>query len=244
MPWSTRELAELAGTTVKTIRYYHEVGVLDLPERSSNGYKRYEVRHLVRVLQAKRLSELGVPLTEVAGMARIDEESADAIGLLRREVDATISRLTRIRDELDTIAKYEAPAYLAAKFAPIADELSARQRQLLLVYATVLSPASLERFREMIGDPSPTEIEFEALDAEADDARIDDLARRMLPELLERRERSPLAADLVGDSPRGPAFAGRVMSEAMLQLYNRAQLRALSRLHALMVEAAHGTAGP
>ena len=31
MPWSTRELAELAGTTVKAVRHYHEIGLLDEP---------------------------------------------------------------------------------------------------------------------------------------------------------------------------------------------------------------------
>jgi len=29
--WSTRELAELAGTSVKTVRHYHQLGLLDEP---------------------------------------------------------------------------------------------------------------------------------------------------------------------------------------------------------------------
>ncbi|MEO3798201.1 MerR family DNA-binding transcriptional regulator [Nonomuraea sp. B10E15] len=37
MPWSTRELAGLAGTTVNTIRHYHRLGLLDEPERRYNG---------------------------------------------------------------------------------------------------------------------------------------------------------------------------------------------------------------
>ena len=48
--WSTRELAELAGTTVKSVRYYHQLRLLDEPARLTNGYKQYEVRHLVRLL--------------------------------------------------------------------------------------------------------------------------------------------------------------------------------------------------
>ncbi|MEQ3553652.1 WhiB family transcriptional regulator [Pseudonocardia nematodicida] len=38
--WSTRQLAELAGTTVRAVRHYHEVGLLDEPARRANGYKR------------------------------------------------------------------------------------------------------------------------------------------------------------------------------------------------------------
>ena len=50
MAWSTRELAELISTTVRSVRYHHQLGLLDEPERLANGYKQYEVRHLVRLL--------------------------------------------------------------------------------------------------------------------------------------------------------------------------------------------------
>jgi DNA-binding transcriptional MerR regulator len=39
MTWSTSRLAQLAGTTTATVRHYHRVGVLEQPERLSNGYK-------------------------------------------------------------------------------------------------------------------------------------------------------------------------------------------------------------
>ncbi|WP_375117890.1 MerR family transcriptional regulator [Nonomuraea sp. MTCD27] len=38
------------------MRYYHQVGLLDEPDREPNGYKRYEVHHLTRLLQIKRLT--------------------------------------------------------------------------------------------------------------------------------------------------------------------------------------------
>ncbi|MBL7260850.1 MerR family DNA-binding transcriptional regulator [Paractinoplanes lichenicola] len=39
--WSTRELAEIAGTTQKAIRYYHRVGLLTEPDRTTGGYRKY-----------------------------------------------------------------------------------------------------------------------------------------------------------------------------------------------------------
>lgn len=39
MAWSTQQLADLAGTTVNTVRHYHRLGLLDEPERQGNGYK-------------------------------------------------------------------------------------------------------------------------------------------------------------------------------------------------------------
>lgn len=59
MSWSTRQLAELAGTTVKAVRHYHEVGLLEEPERASNRNKQYWTAYLVRLLQIRRLREAG-----------------------------------------------------------------------------------------------------------------------------------------------------------------------------------------
>jgi hypothetical protein len=59
MAWSTRELAEPAGTTLKTVRHYHRIGLLEEPERAANGYKRYRVKHLVRLLRIRRPADLG-----------------------------------------------------------------------------------------------------------------------------------------------------------------------------------------
>ncbi len=70
--WSTNQLADLAGTTLRTIRHYHEVGLLAEPERQANGYKSYGVPHLVRVLRIKRLTGLGLSLTEIADLGDED----------------------------------------------------------------------------------------------------------------------------------------------------------------------------
>lgn len=97
MPWSTRELAELAQTTVNTIRHYHHLGILDEPERDTHGHKRYNLRHLRRLLMVRRLVALGVPL------AKIGDDGMDGQGIreeLRRldaELVASIQRLQSIR---------------------------------------------------------------------------------------------------------------------------------------------------
>lgn len=54
MTWSTRQLAELAGTSVRAVRHYHDIGLLAELERASNGYKRYGVAHLLRITGVNR----------------------------------------------------------------------------------------------------------------------------------------------------------------------------------------------
>jgi DNA-binding transcriptional MerR regulator len=232
--WSTRQVAELAGTTVKAVRYYHRIGLLDVPERTANGYKQYEVPHLVRLLQIKRLSDLGVPLSDVAAMERADEAPDEAIRVLDAELEATVDRLNRVRAELAVILRHRAPAYVPPAFAPVSRDLSDRQRSLLMVYSSVLSEEALEEFRARISEGDETEDEFEALPPDADDAAVERLAARMWPVVLRARENSPHLADMAAAAPQDTKRAERTMAEAIVQLYNPAQLRVLKRLSDLL----------
>ncbi|SNT63218.1 DNA-binding transcriptional regulator, MerR family [Asanoa hainanensis] len=97
MAWSTRELAELAGTTVNTIRHYHRLGLLDEPSRRYNGYKQYGVRDLVCLLRIRRLTDLGMPLAQIGEVARGDS-SPEAL----RQLDADLAtRIEHLRSTGD-----------------------------------------------------------------------------------------------------------------------------------------------
>ena len=89
------ELAELAGVTVRTIRHYHQIGILEEPSRSPNGYREYDVGHLVRVLRIKRLADLGFALQD---LPLDDDADHDArLESLDDELAAQIDRLTAQR---------------------------------------------------------------------------------------------------------------------------------------------------
>lgn len=105
MAWSTRELAELAGTTLNAVRHYHRVGLLDEPERMSNGYKQYEVRHLVRLLQIRRLRDLGVPLDRIEQASAPGSTSTAALSAIDVELEKSIERLQRARTEICAILR-------------------------------------------------------------------------------------------------------------------------------------------
>ncbi|MGO1225981.1 MerR family transcriptional regulator [Brachybacterium sp.] len=63
------ELAEFAGVSVRTVRYYHQVGALPEPPRRSNGYRDYTVDHLVLVLRIHQLTSSGLPLATAGDLA-------------------------------------------------------------------------------------------------------------------------------------------------------------------------------
>lgn len=58
----SKELADLAGVTVRALRHYHQLGLLPEPPRAKNGYREYGAVDLARVLRIKRLSSLGISL--------------------------------------------------------------------------------------------------------------------------------------------------------------------------------------
>ena len=41
------QLARHAGVSIKTIRVYHDEGLLSEPERDTSGYRRYTAQHVI-----------------------------------------------------------------------------------------------------------------------------------------------------------------------------------------------------
>lgn len=237
MAWSTREIAELTGTTLRAVRHYHDVGLLAEPERRSNGYKQYGVAHLVRVLRIKRLTDLGFTLAQIADMGDADDHPEEALRTLDAELAATIEKLQRIRLELAAIMKQPLPTDLPPELATVAQaDLSDADRSLTVVMSRVLGPQGMQAYSDMLGslERTPADLEFDELPSDADEATREDLAHRMVAEVRAMREQHPAVSDLGTDAPGGARFAGETMGKALRDLYNDAQLDVMRRLHLLL----------
>lgn len=235
MAWSTREIAELAGTTVKAVRHYHEVGLLEQPERALNGYKQYGVPHLLRVLQIKRLVDLGVPLAQVADVGRADEDPTEALRLLDADLAAGIERLQRVRAELALILRHRAPVDLPAVFSTVGRDLSEADRNMLTIYSRVLDDTWTDHLRQLLADEprTPVDDEFDHLPADADEATRQRVAEGLAPALRRQTEEHAVLDDFQRHATRTPDEAQRTVAAAMRELYNPAQLDVLHRAHLL-----------
>jgi DNA-binding transcriptional MerR regulator len=85
------QLASYAGVTIRTVRHYHQVGLLPEPERDVSGYRSYDADAVVRLIRIRTLAEAGVPLARVqelldADQATFVEETAEIDRDLRRQV--------------------------------------------------------------------------------------------------------------------------------------------------------------
>ena len=236
MGWSTRELAELAGTSLRAVRHYHDIGLLAEPVRRSNGYKSYGVAHLVRVLQIKRLTGLGLSLKQIAEMDEANEHPREALRALDAEMAATIERLQRVRDELGQILASEVAADMPPEFgsAAVSMELSDTDRSLAFVMSRVLGPVGLQAFIGMFLDQQDRDLdhELENLAADADEHTRADLAERMSLHTRKLYADHPAMLNSTADAPRGQQFAERTVAQALLDLFNPAQLDVLVRVGA------------
>ena len=233
MAWSTREIAELAGTSLRAVRHYHQVGLLAEPERRSNGYKQYGVAHLVRLVRIKRLTDLGFSLPQIAAMGDADDHPEEALRDLDAELAATIERLQAARVELGLILERSAPTDLPPEFVPPAAvaKLSEADRSLVVVLSRVLGPRGLEAYADLLNN-APDELSlavFDDLPADADEATRQDIAERIVPYIRAVHEAHPGLRESREDAPGGARFVDETIAAAMVDLYNPAQLDVLRR---------------
>ncbi|NGY61143.1 MerR family transcriptional regulator [Lentzea sp. NEAU-D13] len=235
MGWSTRQLAELAGTTLRTIRHYHDVGLLEEPERRANGYKSYGVQHLVRVLRIKRLTDLGLSLPQIAELGDADEHPEQALRLLDAELAGTIERLQRVRAELQLILRQASPTDLPPSVAgAIADaDLSQADRSFAVVLAQVLAPEAMVRYSRSLQGyaQDPVIVEFDNLPADADEETRQRLAEQMGALPVVRKVWEVFPEGVYADAPRGKAYAIEALGRALVELYNPAQIDVLVRIN-------------
>ncbi|MGB6072588.1 MAG: MerR family transcriptional regulator [Rhodococcus sp. (in: high G+C Gram-positive bacteria)] len=77
-------LADAAGTTPRTVRHYHRLGLLGEPRRLSNGYREYTIDDVVRLMRIRWLADAGMPLGAIAAaLDRSAPDESDVVADLR-----------------------------------------------------------------------------------------------------------------------------------------------------------------
>ena len=104
------ELAERAGVTPRTVRYYESVGLLPAGEREGQGQHYYSQDAIVRLRKIEQLKLLGLTLEEIGGV--IDVYFTDPSGVRAKQkiltmlrahladVDAKVAEFQQLRADL------------------------------------------------------------------------------------------------------------------------------------------------
>lgn len=106
------QIAAASGVTEKTIRYYEQIGVLDAPKRTPNGYRDYDTSAANKLRFVKAAQAIGLSLGEIREVIALRDRGETpcehVVGLIRRradEIDAKIAELELIRSELQRLAR-------------------------------------------------------------------------------------------------------------------------------------------
>lgn len=210
------QLASYAGVTVRAVRHYHSKGLLAEPVRDASGYRRYDASAVVQLIRIRTLVEAGVPLSRVQELLEADEE---AFAAAIEEIDVRLRAEIRARQHhRQRVAQLAAGDRLA--LPPEAVAYIDRLRQLeiperaiemerdawILVAAQIPEqmPALMELKGAQVEDPAITAMYFDlvqAVDWDADDPRLPELADRLVAmfEEEEARNGDDPAADLALD---------------------------------------------
>lgn len=104
-------LAEHAGVTTKTVRYYESIDLLAEPSRTPSGYREYGVDAVERLRFIRDAQSSGLSLAEIQSVLELKDAGARSCGhtmtLLDRhvaEIETQIARLEVARTELLDLA--------------------------------------------------------------------------------------------------------------------------------------------
>lgn len=106
------ELAEAAGVTAKTVRYYEQIGLMPAPGRTGTGYRNYDGALLERLRFIRDAQATGLSLTEIASVLELKDAGQGACDHTRAllaghlaEIDRQIERLTVTRAALAALSE-------------------------------------------------------------------------------------------------------------------------------------------
>ncbi len=97
------KLAERAGTSPDTLRYYERIGLIPPPARTAAGYRLYGEETVERVQFIKHAQRVGLRLDDIGELLRAREQGLCPCGHTRRLLQARLEELDREMAELDRL---------------------------------------------------------------------------------------------------------------------------------------------
>ncbi|HLQ36687.1 MAG TPA: MerR family transcriptional regulator [Planctomycetota bacterium] len=98
------ELARRSGVSVRTLHYYHEIGLLSPKQRSTAGHRCYTEADVVRLLRIRSLQQMGFSLDEVgACLLRKDFSPERVLALHLERLRSQIAHSQRLCQRLESL---------------------------------------------------------------------------------------------------------------------------------------------
>ena len=102
MIYTVKQLADLAGVSVRTLHYYDEIGLLKPTSYGENGYRYYDEQAVLRLQQILFFRELDFSLDEIKDILdRPDFHVLHALEGHRKALEQKVTRLNRLINTVD-----------------------------------------------------------------------------------------------------------------------------------------------
>lgn len=248
------QAAAFAGVTIKTVRHYHKLGLVEEPDRDVSGYRRYGSDDLLRLVQVRTLAAAGVPLADIGGMLDADAERfALSLTDVEQRLTDQIEELVARRDTLHRLA--DDRALLPDRACVVLDRMRelgfspdyvAGQREALVLFRALV-PEGFDSFvtqlEHRLDDPEFVDLtrrSWDALSWDPDDPRVEELASALADNLLAKPELLAMPAGFRAQPDTATRY-GMVNTHGQEEWPTSARLTALveARLRAAGVRVPH-----
>ncbi|GAA1698106.1 TipAS antibiotic-recognition domain-containing protein [Fodinicola feengrottensis] len=116
MSWSIAEVARMSKVTSRTLRHYHDIGLLAPARTGANGYRYYEQPQLLRLQEILLLRELGLDLDSIGQIVAGEQDQLSALRRHYGWLQSERERLAEVaRTVEDTIRKLEGGEEMTAE---------------------------------------------------------------------------------------------------------------------------------
>ncbi len=112
MTFTIGEVATLLGITPKTIKHYHDIGLLPEPQRDSNQYRLYSMSDIQQLQQILRLKQFGLSLKQIDIIIKSSDPDTVAKTVLsqhRNNIHDKIAKLQHQLNETETVLNTDRP---------------------------------------------------------------------------------------------------------------------------------------
>jgi DNA-binding transcriptional MerR regulator len=102
------ELAEIAGVSIRTLRYYDQEGLLVPSERSTAGYRLYTMVDLIRLQEILIYRELEIPVKEILGLlGTTGQNRRQRLISFNKRLNGRIGQLLALQSKLEKVIRDE-----------------------------------------------------------------------------------------------------------------------------------------
>ncbi|WP_250121211.1 MerR family transcriptional regulator [Chroococcidiopsis sp. CCMEE 29] len=100
------ELAQKAGVTPRTIRYYENLGLLHPSEREGSGFRYYTANELARLQKIDCLKALGLTLEEIRSVIELYFEDSTGIRGKQKVLEILHKHLQETDEKIEALAQF------------------------------------------------------------------------------------------------------------------------------------------